>query len=70
MEFTGGRKATFNAIAVVVVPHLKRGEMIDMAPLETDLGANVAKNLRHSISGTFNTEHAGTMERLPRATNN
>jgi len=43
VDFVGDRKTTFSGIANIAVPHLKKGELIDMIPLEPGLGETVAK---------------------------
>lgn len=43
-DFTGDRRATFNGIAAVAVPYLKKGEVLDMIPLESSIGKSVARD--------------------------
>jgi len=44
VDFIGDLEATFSGIAAVVVPYLKKGELLDMIPLEPGMGETVAKD--------------------------
>jgi len=44
VDFTGDRDATFSGIAAVAVPHLQKGELLDMIPLEPGFAETVAND--------------------------
>ena len=43
VDYTGDRQETFTGIASVAVPLLREGELIDMAPVDSDLGESVVR---------------------------
>lgn len=44
VDFTGDRRETFDGIASVAVPLLKKDELIDMVPLDDGIGQSVAND--------------------------
>jgi hypothetical protein len=44
VDFIGDRRTIFDGIAAVALPHLKKGELIDFIPLESGIGADVARD--------------------------
>ena len=44
VDFTGDQQEVFTDIASVAVPLLREGELIDMAPADSDLGRSVAQD--------------------------
>ena len=46
VDFQGDRQATFGGIASVAVPLLRQGELLDMVPLESGIGADVANGYK------------------------
>lgn len=44
VDFTGDRRKIFDGIGAAAAPHLKKGELLDITPLEGDgLGADIAR---------------------------
>lgn len=46
VDFQGDRQTTFGEIASVAVPLLRQGELLDMVPLESEIGADVANEYK------------------------
>ncbi|MCL2085791.1 enhanced serine sensitivity protein SseB [Candidatus Saccharibacteria bacterium] len=44
VDFIGDRQAIFNGIASVAVPKLRKGELIDMVPADSDIGRQVIRD--------------------------